>query len=256
VTGTLFTDPGGKLGGLVEDRTFPGLDKKPKSQKGWQKWRRKYALALLSDQIDRITHFASKKTRVMSILTKWEEGFRAECSRHMPSEHVYNTHDIVEDQIDFVTEYVACAICDGTGKDSLNRIRHFLSMQGAQNIGERIELRFVGGSPIEAYAYVDSLKDIDIADVFSIVNFDSMTAYREKMRKWNRRTARTFLNDVKKDVLFDMPNTVFTVDPDRAAGLTEFEISFEVNESDLNLKMLQCMPPAFLQRFSTGRKRL
>lgn len=244
------------MGKLLEKRTFAGLGKKPKSKKGWQEWHREYALAFLSDQLDRVVHSASKKNYVMSFLTKWEERFRAECSIDKPQEDIANTHDIVEDQINFVTQYVACAICDGTSKENLNRIKHFLSMQSAQNVGERIELRFTGGSPIEAYAFVDSLKDIDIADVFFITNFDNMIAYREKMKKWTGRTAKTFLNEVKKDVLFDMSNAVVNGDPDHAAGLPEFEIWLEVDEADLILKRLQCTPPAFFQRWNTGQKKL
>lgn len=240
----------------MEKRTFVGLNKKPKSKKGWQEWHRKYALAFFSDQLDRVVHSASKKNYVMSLLTKWEKRFRAECSRERPAETVVSTRNLVEDQINFVTEYVACAIIDGTSKENLNRIRHFLSMQSGQNIGERIDLRFFGGWPIEAYAYVDSLKDIDIADVFFITNFDSMVAYRKKMKHWTGRTAKHFLNEIKKDILFDMPSAVFTVDPDDAAGLTSFEIGFDVDEFDLNLNMLRCTPPSFAKRFHPGRKKV
>ena len=232
--------------------TFPGLNKKPKSQKGWQEWNRKYARAFLSDQLDRVVHSVAKKNHVMSLLTKWERRFRLECAKEKPEETIGNTHNLVEDQIDFITQYIGCAILDGTSKETLDRIKHFLSIQSAQNIGDLVELRFTGGSPIEAYAFVDSLKDIDIADVFFITNFDIMIACRKKCDKWinwTKTTAKQFLNEVKEDILFDMPNAVFTVDSDYAAGVTEFEIWFKVNKSDMNMKMLQCMPPAFLERF-------
>ena len=63
-------------------------------------------------------------------------------------------------------------------------------MQSAQNIGQRFELRFIGGCPIEAYAYVDSLKDIDIADVFFITDFEYMDVYRPKLQKWTRKNSK------------------------------------------------------------------
>ncbi len=248
-------EPVRNMGGLVEKRTFVGLNKKPKSKVGWQEWHRKYALAFFFDQLDRVIRSASKKNYVMSLLTKWEKKFRAEYSRERPAETVANTR-LVEDQINFVTEYVACAILDGTSKKNLNRIRHFLTMQSGHNIGERIELRFFGGWPIEAYAYVDSLKDVDIADVFFITNFESMIAYRSKLKNWTGSTAKRFLNEIKKDILFDMSSALFTVDPDDAVGLTEFEIGFDVDESDLNLNMLRCMPPSFVERFNPGRKKV
>ncbi len=96
---------------------------------------------------------------------------------------------------------------------------------------------------------MDSLIDIDIADVFFITRFDTMIAYREKMKTWTEMIAKRFLNEVKKDVAFDMPNAVFTVDPADAVGGTDFEIWFEVDDSDLNLQMFRCMPPSFLKRF-------
>jgi len=188
----------------------------------------------------------------MSLLTKWERRFRAECTKEKPEETVGNAHNLVEDQIDFITQYIGCAILDGTSKQNLDRIKHFLSMQSAQNIGERMELRFIGGSPIETYAFVDSLKDIDIADVFFITKFDSMIACRTKCGKWlnwTKTTAKRFLNEVKKDILFDMPDAVFTVDSDNVAGITDFEIWFKVDNSELNLQMFRCMPPSFLKRF-------
>ena len=231
------------------EKGFSGLNKKPRSKKGWQEWNRKYALAFLSDQLDRIVHSVAEKNKLMSLLTKWERRYRAECAKEKPEENVGNRHNLVEDQIDFITNYLGCAICDTTSKQNLDRIKHFLSMQSAQNVGDRMELRFMRGEPIEAYAYVDSLKDIDIADVFFITNFDYMTAFRQKIRPWTERTAKDFLNAVKKDVLFDMGSAVFSSVPDDIEGNIEFEISFGVDETDLKMKMLQCMPPAFIERF-------
>lgn len=144
----------------MEKGTFVGLNKKPKSRKGWQEWHRKYALAFLSDQLDRIVHTASKRHFIMSLLKNWEKRFRAECAIKKPEQVISAHRNFVEDQINFVTEYVACAIIDATREKTYRKIERFLSMQSAQNIGQRFELRFVGGSPIEAYAYVDSLNDI------------------------------------------------------------------------------------------------
>lgn len=116
-------------------------------------------------------------------------------------------------------------------------------------------IRFVGGFPLDAYAYVDSLKDIDIADVFFITEFESMDVYRPKLEKWTKGAAKRFIDEMKKDVLFDFPQAVFIVDPE-PVGRVGLEIGIEVDESARNLKKLQCMPPAFIQRFKGGRKKL
>lgn len=235
--------------------TFAGLNKKPKSRKGWQEWHYKYALAFFSDQLDRVVHSASKRHYVISLLKNWEKRFRADCALKRPEEYVSPPGNLVENQINFVTEYVACAIIDGTSDQNYGKIEHFLSMQSAQNIGQRFELRFVGGFPIDAYAYVDSLKDIDIADVFFITEFESMDVYRPKLEKWTKVAAKHFIDEMKKDVLFDFPHAVFIVDPD-PAGKVPLEIGIEVDEYARDLKKLQCMPPAFIQRFKGGRKKL
>jgi hypothetical protein len=233
----------------MEKGTFAGLNKKPKSQKGWQEWNRKYALAFLSDQLDRVVHSAAKKNHIMSLLTKWERIFRSECAKEKPEETIGNAHNLVEDQIDFITQYIGCAILDGTSKQNLDRIKHFLSIQSAQNIGDRMELRFIGGSPIEAYAFVDSLNDIDIADVFFITNFNSIVAYREDMKTWTKKAAKSFLDALKEDLLFDMPHTVIMASHDEASGITGFEIPIRIDDSDLNIQMFRCMPPSLLKRF-------
>lgn len=238
----------------MEKGTFAGLNKKPKSRRGWQEWRRKYALAFFSDQLDRVVHSASKRHYVMSLLKNWEKRFRADCAIKRPEPYGYPPGNL-KDQINFVTEYVACAIIDGASDEKFEKIEHFLSMQSAQNIGQRFELWFVGGLPLEAYAYVDSLKDIDIADVFFITEFESMDVYRPKLEKWTKRTAKRFIDEMKKDVLFDFPHAVFIVDPD-PAGKVPLEISIDVDESARDLKKLQCMPPAFIQRFKGRRKKL
>jgi hypothetical protein len=236
------------------ERSFAGLNRKPKSIKGWQEWRRKYASAFLSDQLNRAVPAASKRRYVVSLLMAWEKRFRAECGLEKPEQYVF-PGDIVEDQIDFVTQYIACALVNGTGDERFKRIRHFLSMQSAQNLGQRFELRFQGGSPLEAYAYMDSLKDIDIADMFFIADFESMSATRPKMKKWTSRTAKSFIAGIKKDLLFDFPDAVILVDSNPTGQVT-LEIGIEVDEYARNLKMIQCMPAAFRRRFRAERENL
>lgn len=244
---------------------FERLNRKPKSKKGWQEWSRKYALAFLHHQLDRVLPSATKKNYIMSLFNKWESKYREELSDEIIYERLgYKEGDITaavcselrEDQINFITQYIACALCDGIGKDNIATIRHFLEMQSASSIGERMELRFLGGSPIEVHAYVDCLKDIDIADVFFITEFSTMFASREKRKIWTKNIAQRFLDDLKKDVLFDMPNTLIMAEVDDAIGTTEIEISIEASQDDLRLKALQCLPSSFIKRFGNPQRRV
>lgn len=235
---------------LLRKGNFVGLKKQPKSKKGWQEWRRKYALAFFSDQLDKVAPSASKRRYVVSLLDNWEKRFRAECAIKRPEQFVSPPGNIVEDQINFVTEYMACAIVDGTTDEKYERVEHFLSMQSAQNLAQRFELRFLGGDPLEAYAHVDSLEDIDIADAFFITDFERMIVSRPQLKKWTPRTAKRFIEEIRGDVLFDFPGAEFIVDPD-PAGEVGLEIFIRVDEDARTLKMIQCMPSAFFKRFSS-----
>jgi hypothetical protein len=77
-----------------------------------------------------------------------------------------------------------------------------------------------------------------------------MFAYREKRKIWTKNLAKRFLDDLKRDVLFDMPSTVITAKVDDAIGSREFEISIEASQDELRLKAFQCMPSSFIKRFS------
>jgi len=238
---------------------FEGLNTKPKTKKGWQAWNRKYALAFLHDQLDRVSVSATKKNYVLSLFNKWEMKFRKEltdkiiCETYAGEEGNMTTaycSELREDHINSIAQYVACALCDGGGKENIARIRNFLKMQTVSSIGERMELRFFGGNPVYFNVYVDCLKDIDIADVFFIIEFDFMLAYREKWKIWTKKISERFLNDLKRDVLFDMPNSVIKTTVGNAIGLREFEINIKASQDDLRLKALQCTPPSFIKRFS------
>lgn len=218
------------------------LGRKPRTQREWQAWRRQYALGFLNGQLDRVVTSETKKKKIASLFTEWEKRFRAECAVERPEEAVGNKHNLIEDQIDFIAQYIACSILDGTRKADLDRIRHFLLMQGPQNHGNRMELRFLGGSPIEAYVYVDTLDDIDIADVLFITNCIHILTYREEMKPWTEATAKRYLNKLRKDVLTDMSNTVISIGPLEDIGTRALELSVELDEDDINMQMVRCSP--------------
>lgn len=218
------------------------LGRRPRTKKEWQAWRRRYALGFLSGQIDRVTNSETKKKKIGALFTEWEKRFRAECALEKPEEAVGNKHNLIEDQIDFIAQYIACAILYGTRKDNLDRIRHFLSMQGAQNHGNRMELRFLGGSPIEAFAYLDNLDDIHVADVLFITNCMHILTYRGEMQPWTEATAKRYVSKLRKDVLTDMPNTVISIGQIEEIGVSALEISVELNEDDINMQMVRYSP--------------
>lgn len=250
--------PKNAIGMAMEDRlaqaSLSDIHKKPKTKKEWQDWHRNYAFAFLYGQLYRLVHSAAQRNWIIGHFAKWEHTFRKECA-YKATEQRPNKNNLMEDQIDLLAEYVACALCDGTGKENLARISHLLSMQAWDNKRQRRELWFWGGSPIEAYAYIDALDDIDVADVLFISSFDTIQAYREKERLWTQNTAESFLDKLKKDILFDMPNSVINADPQAAAGRRNFEISVETDEADVEMQMLRCFPFREISHARSGHLR-
>lgn len=142
--------------------------------------------------------------KVNSLFHEWAKKYRAECRKKMPYTSVVGEKvSIINDQIGFIGKYLAFMLLDGNDQNNLKRIKRFLSMQSAQNYKKRLEIHFLGDSPVEVYVFVDSLNDIDIADTHSITYFDTMLAFREDNKKWTAKSAKTFVETVRNDLEFD-----------------------------------------------------
>ena len=66
-----------------------------------------------------------------------------------------------------------------------------------------MEIRFFGGEPHEAYAYVYCIGDIDLEDVHSITDFETMHIYREGGKRWTKRTVEEAVKEVRADLAYD-----------------------------------------------------
>lgn len=217
-------------------KTYADLfDATPQTAVEAQAWRRKYALARLNGTLEQISASASQKKLVVSLVNQWEKRFRREYAADKPDEkqYVIVEHNLLEDQIDFIIGYVACMLCPGPIKETFDSIEQFLAMQGACNVGNRMELRFVGGSPIETYVFVDALSDVDIADVFFVTScFDMMIAFQKDQKLWTKKTATAFLRDFKKDIFYDLPKAKIITDPSSASGYPGFAIQVQISQDD------------------------
>lgn len=235
---------------MMRKSTFAGLNIEPKSKRGWREWERKYARAFLSDQLDRKIECSGDRRYIMSLLRNWERRFRQKFPARKPQQWADAPLQFLDDQINFVTEYVACAVIDAAMAGTYEKIKRFLSMQTADDVENRFELRLVGGNHIEPIVYVDSLRDIDVADIFYVTDFECMFVRRPRSEKWTVKTAKLFLADLKQDILFDFPNAVIKIDGPRTN--IYLTITVEVDEAARSLKALQCMPQKFAERFTIG----
>lgn len=148
----------------------------------------------------------TKKTfesEVGNLLNKWVKDFRAEFIRVRPFTSVYGNPSFVRDQIEFVRLYLGHMQLNGTTRENLERIKRFLSLQRALEEGKDMRIYFIGESPFEVFVTVENLRDIDIADVYGITEFEIMNVFKGKNRRWTPKSAKSFIDAVKEDLSFD-----------------------------------------------------
>jgi len=132
---------------------------------------------------------------------KKEASYHPEC--HGDEEGDEFGEAFVNDQIEFIRQYLGFLLLAGPHEETLGRIKYFLNLQGMLKDEDEIELRFVGGEPDGVYVYVSCLNDIDLDDVHSITGFHTLLSYREGGKKWTKRTAKSFIEEVRSDLEYD-----------------------------------------------------
>lgn len=136
-------------------------------------------------------------TNVWGLFNKWAKKFRYDFRR------IYDNNLLVKDQIDFMRLYVSHMLLDGTTAQNARRIKRFLSMQKVVNDGTKMELRFIGGSPVEVFVLVEKIRDVDIADIYGITEFQKIYVFKGKNKRWTNKSANEFIEALKRDVEFD-----------------------------------------------------
>lgn len=108
--------------------------------------------------------------------------------------------EFVETQLEFIREYIAFLLIAGYTKATLDHIRFFLDIQSGKQLNDKMLITFFTSDAREVFAYVYDLNDIDLEDVHAITDFDTMLVYLEDKRKWNAKSAKQFIEEVKADL--------------------------------------------------------
>ncbi|MGO9613755.1 MAG: hypothetical protein ACLPX5_12070 [Dissulfurispiraceae bacterium] len=143
------------------------------------------------------------------LFREWRKSFLADCAKGKPLSFVYVGDDetpnssLVEDQVSFMESYLQHMLLDGTSEDNVRRIAKFLSIQTAHSDRQKMEIRFIGGSPLEVYIFVEELRDADIADIYGITEFDYMDVYLPQGGKWSKKSIKAFIKELEDDFAFD-----------------------------------------------------
>jgi hypothetical protein len=133
---------------------------------------------------------------------KWRKKYLASAKKEKPEDADFANDSCIKDQVDFIGEYMGFFALNQS-PDSIKHAKHFLKMQTTQNNAGRMLFRFIGGSPIEIWLYADSKKDLDIADITSMLNFELIAVSRAKGEPWTRKLANELVEEIKDDLEFD-----------------------------------------------------
>ena len=132
---------------------------------------------------------------------------------------------VLFEQVEYIKQYLGHMIIDGDTEDNLNRIKHFLSMQGAINHQNRMEIRFLGIEYNEVFCFIDELNDIDLADSWGICYYEKIHVYLGNDEEWTDKSVKDFIKEVKYDLGFDFIN--YSLDFEVRGRLLEIECEID-----------------------------
>lgn len=153
------------------------------------------------------------RNKVWMLFDEYEERFRSEWNdegRYLQTcfgDYAYGWGELdevedefVEGQLEFIRSYLGFVLTSGYRKATLDHIRFFLDTQSGKNLNDKMLITFFTSDVREVFAYVYDLNDIDLEDVHAITDFDTMLVYLEDNRKWNAKSAKNFIEEVKADL--------------------------------------------------------
>lgn len=151
------------------------------------------------------------RKKVWGLFDEYEERFRSEWKEEGRYLHMWfgdfgwgeldeAEDEFVETQLEFIREYIAFLLIAGYHKATLDHIRFFLDIQSGKQLNDKVLITFFTSDAREVFAYVYDLNDIDLEDVHAITDFDTMLVYLEDNRKWNAKSAKNFIEEVKADL--------------------------------------------------------
>jgi hypothetical protein len=109
---------------------------------------------------------------------------------------------ILEYQLFFISNY-AFMMQVGNDLSQIERIEKFLNQQMPGNEDKLMEFRFMGGTPVDVFLSVESLDDIDIADIYGLAAFRSMTIRRNDRKGWTKKDMVSIQRTIREDLEFD-----------------------------------------------------
>ena len=167
-------------------------------------------------EMERVTEQGKVTNEAASAIIKWAE-------RYLSSVYdddagtVYcagREQFILEYQLYFISNY-AFMMQIGNDLSQIGRIGKFLNHQMPENEDNLMEFRFMGGTPVDVFLSVESLDDIDIADIYGLTTFGLMTIRSNDRKGWTKKDMDAIHRTIREDLEFDdyEVETAINIDP-------------------------------------------
>jgi hypothetical protein len=151
-------------------------------------------------------------SQIRVLFGKWEKRFREDCRKTEPFTVFAPSRSFLKDHIEFIRIYLGHMMLDGTSRENLKRIKRFLALQKRKNDVKKMAIHFLHGNPYEIIVFVETLNDIDIADVFGMIKFGEMHVFKGKNKRWTKKSAETFIKELENDLACDGYEARFNYD--------------------------------------------
>lgn len=142
-------------------------------------------------------------SQIRVLFKEWEKKFREDFRRKEPRTFFAPSRSFLKEHIEFMRTYLGHMMLDGTSQVNFKRIKRFLAMQKGKNDGNKMAIHFIHGNPSEIIVFVETLNDVDIADVFEMINFQEIHVYKGKNKRWTKKSADIFMKELENDLAFD-----------------------------------------------------
>jgi hypothetical protein len=206
---------------------------------------------------------ASFKKNVNKVIKEWENTYRKETRNcnycHYPFYYdscIPENLDLLEDdeerkeaidkaeeslnlQIDFIKKYTMYMALSGETKETLERIKQFLSYQHFEDkyflLASKPEIEIVlqgGFSWIPLCVNINSFQEFDFADSWAEEGYDIIGISNNKWKTWTQNRIKRTIQDIKEDFEFDGYEVEINLESGKVGQPASEEISVQciINE--------------------------
>jgi hypothetical protein len=145
----------------------------------------------------------SRKTTIAELYKKWREKYLLDLKKESKGEKNYADMVFIGNHIKFIKNYLQFFLLNGNTLQNVRRVKRFLKMQTFKIPKNLMEFYFINGKPRDIVLNARSKKDLNIADIYSLLKFEMIIVKRAKRRKWTNQIVKTIIREIENDFELD-----------------------------------------------------